>query len=157
LFDILTGGTMVVWATILIFKADAAGVLWPGFTPGMLMLLGFVMVGLGVWGRQRSCQGTSIDGRYLALGVREVNYRGTSLFFEQDERRAGMNEDVLKGKWNEIKGGVKEKWGKLTDDDLTAVEGKKEKLLGLLQQKYGYAKDKAEQEYKDFIGRYKGK
>jgi uncharacterized protein YjbJ (UPF0337 family) len=54
-----------------------------------------------------------------------------------------MDEDVLKGKWNEIKGRVKEKWGKLTDDDLTAVEGKKEKLLGLLQQKYGYAKDKA--------------
>jgi len=70
---------------------------------------------------------------------------------------ANMNEDVLKGKWNEIKGGVKEKWGKLTDDDLTVVEGKKEKLVGILQQKYGYAKDKAEQEYKDFIGRYKGK
>jgi uncharacterized protein YjbJ (UPF0337 family) len=68
-----------------------------------------------------------------------------------------MNEDILKGKWNEIKGAVKEKWGKLTDDDLTVVEGKKEKLLGLLQKKYGYAKDKAEQEYKDFIGRYKGK
>jgi len=45
----------------------------------------------------------------------------------------------------------------MTDDDLTVVEGKKEKLLGLLQKKYGYAKDKAEQEYKDFIGRYKGK
>ena len=68
-----------------------------------------------------------------------------------------MNEDILKGKWNEIKGGVKEKWGKLTDDDLTAVEGNQEKLLGLLQQKYGYAKDKAEQEYNAFIGRYKGK
>ncbi len=70
---------------------------------------------------------------------------------------ANMNEDVLKGTWNEIKGGVKEKWGKLTDDDLTVVEGKKEKLVGILQQKYGYAKDKAEQEYKDFIGLYKGK
>src|SRR5660398_225062 len=68
-----------------------------------------------------------------------------------------MNEDVLKGKWKEIKGGVKAKWGKLTDDDLTQVEGNKEQLLGLLQQKYGYAKDKAEQEYKDFIVRYKGK
>src|SRR5665648_190957 len=73
------------------------------------------------------------------------------------ERRANMYEDVLKGKWKEIKGGVKEKWGKLTDDDLTQVEGNQEKLLGLLQQKYGYAKDKAEQEYNDFIGRYKGK
>jgi uncharacterized protein YjbJ (UPF0337 family) len=68
-----------------------------------------------------------------------------------------MNEDVLKGKWKEIKGEVKVKWGKLTDDDLTQVEGNTEKLLGLLQQKYGYAKDKAEQEYKDFISRYKGK
>ncbi len=48
-----------------------------------------------------------------------------------------MYEDVLKGKWKEIKGGVKEKWGKLTDDDLTQVEGNQEKLLGLLQQKYG--------------------
>jgi uncharacterized protein YjbJ (UPF0337 family) len=46
-----------------------------------------------------------------------------------------MNEDVLKGKWKELKGGVKEKWGKLTDDDLTQVEGNKEKLLGLLKQK----------------------
>jgi uncharacterized protein YjbJ (UPF0337 family) len=68
-----------------------------------------------------------------------------------------MYEDVLKGKWKEIKGGVKEKWGKLTDDDLTQVEGNKDKLLGILQQKYGYAKDKAEKEYMDFIGRYKGK
>jgi uncharacterized protein YjbJ (UPF0337 family) len=66
-----------------------------------------------------------------------------------EERRANMDVDVLKGKWKEIKGGVKEKWGKLTDDDLTRVEGNKEKLLGLLQQKYGYAKDKAEQEYKE--------
>jgi uncharacterized protein YjbJ (UPF0337 family) len=65
------------------------------------------------------------------------------------ERRANMDVDVLKGKWKEIKGGVKEKWGKLTDDDLTRVEGNKEELLGLLQQKYGYAKDKAEQEYKE--------
>ena len=68
-----------------------------------------------------------------------------------------MNEDILKGKWKEIKGEAKVKWGKLTDDDLAQVEGNTEKLLGLLQLKYGYAKDKAGQEYKDFIGRYKGK
>lgn len=66
-----------------------------------------------------------------------------------------MYEDVLKGKWKEIKGGVKEKWGKITDDELTAVEGKREKLLGLLQRKYGYAEDRAEQEYNEFIDRYK--
>jgi uncharacterized protein YjbJ (UPF0337 family) len=73
----------------------------------------------------------------------------------QEKRRAKMYEDVLKGKWMEIKGGIKEKWGKLTDDDLTQVEGQAEKLLGLLQKKYGYTKEKAEQEYNDFIRRYK--
>ena len=68
-----------------------------------------------------------------------------------------MYEDVLKGKWHEIKGGIKQKWGKLTDDDLTEVEGSAEKLMGILQKKYGYTKEKAEQEYHDFFGRYRGK
>ena len=63
-----------------------------------------------------------------------------------------MNEDILKGKWHELKGDVKAKWGKLTDDDLTKVSGQSEKLLGLLQTKYGYTKEKAEEEYKHFIG-----
>lgn len=62
-----------------------------------------------------------------------------------------MNEDILKGKWHELKGGIKEKWGNLTDDDLTIVDGKAEKLMGLLQTRYGYTKDKAETEYKNFI------
>ncbi|HEY3276180.1 MAG TPA: CsbD family protein [Syntrophorhabdaceae bacterium] len=65
-----------------------------------------------------------------------------------------MDEDVLKGKWKEIKGGIKEKWGKLTDDDLTQIEGKQEKLLGILQKTYGYSKEKAEEEYKTFMNRY---
>lgn len=67
-----------------------------------------------------------------------------------------MYEDVLKGKWHEIKGGIKEKWGRLTDDDLTEVEGSSEKLMGMLQKRYGYTKEKAEQEYNDFIGPYGG-
>jgi uncharacterized protein YjbJ (UPF0337 family) len=62
-----------------------------------------------------------------------------------------MNEDILKGRWLEIKGRVKEKWGKLTDNDLGKIEGKGEKLLGLLQRKYGYIRDKAELEYKDSV------
>lgn len=66
-----------------------------------------------------------------------------------------MNEDILKGKWKEIQGSVKEKWGKLTDDDLAEVEGVQEKLQGLLQTKYGYSKDKAEHEYNKFINEYK--
>jgi len=65
-----------------------------------------------------------------------------------------MNADILKGKWKEIKGQVKEKWGKLTDDDLITVEGKVEKLLGILQKKYGYSREKVEKEYSEFISRY---
>ena len=62
-----------------------------------------------------------------------------------------MNEDILKGKWLEIKGRAKEKLAKLTDNDLGEFEGKSEKLLGLLQKKYGYIRDKAEPEYKDSV------
>jgi uncharacterized protein YjbJ (UPF0337 family) len=62
-----------------------------------------------------------------------------------------MNEDILKGKWLEIKGRVKEKWGKLTDDDLGEIGGKGEKLLGRLRKKYGYIRDKTELEYKDSV------
>lgn len=62
-----------------------------------------------------------------------------------------MNEDILKGKWHELKGDVKIKWGKLTDDDLTVVNGNAEKLVGILQTKYGLSKDKAQAEYNEFI------
>jgi len=65
-----------------------------------------------------------------------------------------MNKDVIQGKWREMKGKVKEQWGKLTDDDLDKIEGKAEQLLGLLQQRYGYARDKAEEEYKRFMEKY---
>jgi len=66
-----------------------------------------------------------------------------------------MNEDILKGKWHELKGGVKEKWGKLTDDDLSVVGGKAEQLKGLLQKRYGYSKEKAVEEYEQFINKFK--
>ena len=62
-----------------------------------------------------------------------------------------MNKDILKGKLLEIKGMVKEKWGKLTDNDLSEIEGKNERLFGLLQKKYGCIRDKAELEYKDSV------
>ena len=62
-----------------------------------------------------------------------------------------MNQDILKGKWQEIKGEIKERWGKLTDNDLVEIQGRGEKLLGLLQKKYGYIRDKVELEYKDSV------
>ena len=66
-----------------------------------------------------------------------------------------MNEDIFKGKWKELKGSVKEKWGNLTDDEVTEVEGKTEKLVGILQEKYGYSKDKAQEEYNKFMDDHK--
>ena len=65
-----------------------------------------------------------------------------------------MNADVLKGKWKEMKGKVKEQWGKLTDDDLDKIEGRSEQMVGLLQQRYGYAREKAEEEYNRFLTRF---
>ena len=62
-----------------------------------------------------------------------------------------MNADVLAGKWKQVQGEVKKQWGKLTDDDLMIVEGKRDKLVGLVQERYGYAHEQAEQEVDDFI------
>jgi uncharacterized protein YjbJ (UPF0337 family) len=61
-----------------------------------------------------------------------------------------MNEDRMKGNWTQLKGKVKEQWGKLTDDDLTEVEGRRDQLVGKLQNRYGIAKDKAEEQLKEF-------
>ncbi len=57
-----------------------------------------------------------------------------------------MNKDVFAGKWKEMRGQVKDWWGKLTDDDLERVGGKYDQLIGLLQQKYGYTREHAEAE-----------
>lgn len=61
-----------------------------------------------------------------------------------------MNNDVLKGKWKQLKGSVKKQWGKLTDDDLDKIQGDSEMLAGKIQEKYGKSKDEAEKEVKDF-------
>ncbi len=55
-----------------------------------------------------------------------------------------MNWDRVKGNWKQFKGNVQQKWGKLTDDDLDVIEGKRTALSGKLQARYGYAKDEAE-------------
>jgi uncharacterized protein YjbJ (UPF0337 family) len=62
-----------------------------------------------------------------------------------------MNRDILAGKWKELKGSVKEQWGKLTDDELDQAAGRFEQLSGLIQQRYGYAKDRAESELDQFL------
>lgn len=61
-----------------------------------------------------------------------------------------MNWDQMEGKWTSFKGKVKEKWGKLTDDDLDVINGRREQLAGRLQQVYGFEKEKTEQQIREF-------
>jgi uncharacterized protein YjbJ (UPF0337 family) len=61
-----------------------------------------------------------------------------------------MNNDILKGKWTQMKGQVQSKWGKLTNDDLDVVNGERQQLIGRIQERYGIAKDEAERQVSDF-------
>jgi uncharacterized protein YjbJ (UPF0337 family) len=65
-----------------------------------------------------------------------------------------MNKDTLKGEWTQIKGRVKEQWGKLTDDDMTMMEGRRDRLVGSIQERYGIAKDAAESQVDEFERRH---
>jgi uncharacterized protein YjbJ (UPF0337 family) len=62
-----------------------------------------------------------------------------------------MNRDILQGKWAQMKGSVRTKWGKLTDDDITEIQGEAEKMIGKLQERYGYNREQAEKELDDFM------
>ena len=66
-----------------------------------------------------------------------------------------MNWDRVEGNWKQMKGAVKEKWGKLTDDDLTLANGKREALVGKLQERYGIAKDEAEKQLNAWMENYR--
>ena len=61
-----------------------------------------------------------------------------------------MNRDTIEGQWTQVKGKVKQQWAKLTDDDLTRIEGKREVLVGKIQERYGIAQDEAERQLKQF-------
>lgn len=62
------------------------------------------------------------------------------------------NLDVLKGNWEQLKGEVKEKWGKLTDDDLVELAGQRDKIIGKIQERYGVAKEEAEKQFNEWFG-----
>jgi uncharacterized protein YjbJ (UPF0337 family) len=57
-----------------------------------------------------------------------------------------MNSDQFQGKWKQMKGSVKERWGKLTDDDVDVINGQSEQLVGKIQEKYGIAKEEAQRQ-----------
>ncbi len=62
-----------------------------------------------------------------------------------------MNQDIIQGKWHEVKGKLKQKWGQLTDDDIDQMRGSSEELQGVLQKRYGYEKDIAKKHIDDFV------
>ncbi len=62
-----------------------------------------------------------------------------------------MNEDILKGQWTQVKGRVREKWGKLTNSDLDEIQGRTQQLAGRIQERYGVARDEAERQVRDWM------
>jgi uncharacterized protein YjbJ (UPF0337 family) len=94
----------------------------------------------------------------LALGAAGVASSYTVLLVEQTDvvrrftrhRLAERGCRVHEGKWKEMRGKVRERWGKLTDDDLDVVAGKRDQLVGILQQRYGLAKNEIEREVSEF-------
>lgn len=65
-----------------------------------------------------------------------------------------MNSDQMAGKWKQFAGKVKEKWGKLTDDDLDVINGRKDQLVGTIQERYGIAKEEAQRQVDEFNRAY---
>jgi uncharacterized protein YjbJ (UPF0337 family) len=61
-----------------------------------------------------------------------------------------MNSDQMEGKWKQLKGSVREKWGKLTDDDLDVIAGKQDQLTGKLQERYGITKEEATRQIREW-------
>jgi uncharacterized protein YjbJ (UPF0337 family) len=64
-----------------------------------------------------------------------------------------MNWDRIEGNWKQFTGKVKEKWGQLTDDDLSVINGRRENLEGIIQERYGYGKEQAKKEVDEWLGR----
>jgi uncharacterized protein YjbJ (UPF0337 family) len=62
-----------------------------------------------------------------------------------------MNQNILEGKWMQLRGSIREKWGELTDDELDQIAGKRDRLVGVLQEKYGYTQLEADRQIDDFL------
>jgi uncharacterized protein YjbJ (UPF0337 family) len=66
-----------------------------------------------------------------------------------------MNKDIIKGKWKEVKGQLRQQWGKFTDDDVEKMKGSYEELHGLLRKRYGYEKDETDKKIEEFVKKNK--
>jgi uncharacterized protein YjbJ (UPF0337 family) len=95
------------------------------------------------------------DLRHFVLGSPKVE---DCLFFTQELFKGTivMNWDQIQGKWKQVKGQAQQKWGDLTSDDLDVVDGKREELVGKVQERYGIAKAEAEKQVKEFETSFNG-
>ncbi|MFO7678566.1 MAG: CsbD family protein [Chloroflexota bacterium] len=64
-----------------------------------------------------------------------------------------MNSDILKGNWKQFRGEVQKQWGKLTNDDMDVINGEYDKLVGRVQERYGWNRERAEREVTDYFDR----
>ncbi|KJE33836.1 hypothetical protein UF64_19300 [Thalassospira sp. HJ] len=64
-----------------------------------------------------------------------------------------MNWDQIEGRWKQLRGDVKSQWGRLTDDDVNAVDGQRDKLVGLIQEAYGVEREEADRQIRDWFDR----
>jgi uncharacterized protein YjbJ (UPF0337 family) len=99
------------------------------------------------WNAERTRRARSID-RLVVNGqpgkIRDVVVATATK--RSDVRRNAMNRDVLKGQWTQLKGKVREQWGKLTDDEIDQVQGNAEQFIGKLQERYGHSREQAEKD-----------
>jgi uncharacterized protein YjbJ (UPF0337 family) len=86
-----------------------------------------------------------------AIARNRTRWAGVCQAGNFNQRRTRMNWDRIEGNWKEIKGKVHQQWGKLTNDDLETIHGKRMELAGRLQQRYGIAKDDAERQIDDWL------
>jgi uncharacterized protein YjbJ (UPF0337 family) len=91
----------------------------------------------------KSTAGTAlVDSRYAGMARDAIHH----------SKERAMNWDRVEGNWKQFAGKVKEKWGKLTDDDLTVINGKQDQLVGRIQERYGCARDEAEKQVRNWAG-----
>jgi uncharacterized protein YjbJ (UPF0337 family) len=79
-----------------------------------------------------------------------LNWYFANRILQETHKESGMNWDIVEGNWKQFKGKVKVQWGKLTDDDLDVINGKRVDLAGKIQESYGITKDEAEKQIKRF-------
>lgn len=101
---------------------------------------------IGQRGAKRPARGLPLPAAlFLSLCIHRLTHLGAALALS-----GAMNKDTAEGNWTELKGKIKAKWAKLTDNDIDELKGNMESLSGKIQKQYGYAKEQAEKEYKHF-------